>query len=79
MYEETKGISKLVPTTFMATKFNNNEKLWKQQDYFCILVDRAYKSLSIPSPYVKLTKRTMWKWLTKDGMLNEIIFRLHNM
>jgi len=45
MYEETKGISKLVPTTSMATKFSSNEKLWKQQNYFCILVNRAYKSL----------------------------------
>jgi hypothetical protein len=29
MYEETRGIPKLVPTTSMATNFNSNEKIWK--------------------------------------------------
>jgi hypothetical protein len=69
----------LVPTTSMATNFSSNEKIWKQQNHFSILVDRTYKSLNIPNPCVKLTKRTMWKWFTKDGMFKIYIFRFHNM
>jgi hypothetical protein len=31
----------------------------------------VYKPLSVPSPYAKFTRGTMWEWFTKDGVLKE--------
>jgi len=31
----------------------------------------AYKSLGVPSPYVELSKGTIWGWFTNNGVLKE--------
>jgi hypothetical protein len=34
-----------------------------------IFLQIVYKSPSVPSPYAKFTRETMWEWFIKDGVL----------
>ncbi len=51
----------------MPANFSNSEEIWKQQDCSYIFA----KPPSIPNSYARLTKGTMGKWFTKDGVLKE--------